>query len=184
MEVVIDANFGMALGSGSTETLLEFSDSAVRKLKALQLEEGKPELMLRVSVYGGGCSGMKYGMTFAEQKEPGDALMDDGKVKIVVDPVALGLCKQLDLDAAVRKAAEKKAKSKEAVPTSEERISLMTTDRSLMTPEEPAAHRLAEFQNFSMDDPRGDDAVAAAKIDPESLFNLPKAGKDDEDDEA
>ena len=104
-----------------------------------------------------------------------------------VDPVALGLCKQLDLDAAVRKAAEKKAKSKEAVPTAEERISLMSTAASLMAPEEPAVpHRLAEFQNFSLDDPRGDEdaaAVAAAKVDPDSLFNLPKAGKDDEEEE-
>jgi len=102
-----------------------------------------------------------------------------------VDPVALGLCKQLDLDAAVRKAAEKKAKSKEAVPTAEERISLMSTENSLMAPEEPTApHRLAEFQNFSLDDPRGDDEdAAAAKIDPDSLFNLPKGGADDEEEE-
>jgi hypothetical protein len=104
-----------------------------------------------------------------------------------VDPVALGLCKQIDLDAAVRKAAEKKAKSQETVPTPEERISLMSTDQSLMAPEEPAAaHRLSEFENFSMDDPRGDDKdAAAAKIDPDSLFNLPKGGgADDEEDEA
>jgi hypothetical protein len=103
-----------------------------------------------------------------------------------VDPVALGLCRQLDLDAAVRKAAEKKAKSKESVPTAEERISLMSTDASLMAHEAPtSSHRLAEFQNFSLDDPRGDedDIAAAAKIDPDSLFNLPKGGGDDEEEE-
>jgi len=100
-----------------------------------------------------------------------------------VDPVALGLCKQLDLDAAVMKAAAKKAKAKEPVPSAEERISLMSTAESLMTPGEPhAPHRLAEFENFSLDDPR-DGKAAAAKIDPDSLFNLPKAGKDDEDEE-
>ena len=100
-----------------------------------------------------------------------------------VDPVALGLCKQLDLDAAVMKAAAKKAKAKEPVPSAEERISLMSTAESLMTPSEPhAPHRLAEFENFSLDDPR-DGKAAAAKIDPDSLFNLPKAGKDDEDEE-
>jgi hypothetical protein len=101
-----------------------------------------------------------------------------------VDPVALGLCKQIDLDAAVRKAAEKKAKSKGTVPTAEERISLMSTDQSLMAPEEPAAqHRLSEFENFSLDHPRGDDEDAAAKIDPDSLFNLPKGGADGEEEE-
>jgi hypothetical protein len=82
------------------------------------------------------------------------------------------------------KAAAKKAKAKESVPSAEERISLMTTDKSLMAPEEPhMPHRLSEFENFSLDDPRGDDKAAAARIDPDSLFNLPKAGKDDEDEE-
>ena len=101
-----------------------------------------------------------------------------------VDPVALGLCKQLDLDAAVTKAAAKKAKAKEPVPSAEERISLMSTAESLMTPGEPhAPHRLSAFENFSLDDPRGNDKVAAAKIDPDSLFNLPKVSKDDEDEE-
>jgi hypothetical protein len=100
-----------------------------------------------------------------------------------VDPVALGLCKQMDLDAAVRKAAAKKAKAQEAVPTAEERISLMSTDQSLQSHDEPAApHRLAEFENFSLEDPRGDEDAAAA-VDADSLFNLPKGGGDDEEDE-
>jgi len=102
-----------------------------------------------------------------------------------VDPVALGLCKQMDLDAAVRKAAEKKGKSQEAVPTPEERISLMSTDESLRAPEEPSApHRLAEFERFSLDDPRGDDeADEHAHIDADSLFNLPKGGSAAEDED-
>jgi len=103
-----------------------------------------------------------------------------------VDPVALGLCKQMELDAAVRKAAEKKAKSQEPVPTPEERISLMSTDQSLNMPEEPASqHRLAEFEHFSMDDPRGadDDECRSGhpNLDADSLFNLPKGGEDDEE---
>jgi hypothetical protein len=101
-----------------------------------------------------------------------------------VDPVALGLCKQMDLDAAVIKAAAKKAKAKEPVPSAEERISLMSTDESLAATGAPAApHRLAEFEGFTLDDPRGDNKVAAAKIDPDSLFNLPKAKKGDDEDE-
>jgi hypothetical protein len=101
-----------------------------------------------------------------------------------VDPVALGLCRQLDLDAAVKKAAEKRARTQQPVPSSEERISLMSTDASLMKPDEPSTtHRLSEFENFTLDDPREDRKAAAAKVDPDSLFNLPKAGKDDEGDD-
>jgi len=102
-----------------------------------------------------------------------------------VDPVALGLCRQLDLDAAVRKAAEKKAKAQEAVPTPEERISLMSTDTSLAAPEEPAIpRRLAAFEAFSLDDPRGgedEEETAGAQLDADSLFNLPKGDDKDED---
>jgi iron-sulfur cluster insertion protein len=84
MEVVIDANFGMALGSGSGDTLLEFSDSAARKLKALQTEEGKPELMLRVSVYGGGCSGFQYTFSLDEEVKPTDkTVLNDGATLII-----------------------------------------------------------------------------------------------------
>jgi hypothetical protein len=101
-----------------------------------------------------------------------------------VDPVALGLCRQLDLDAAVRKAAEKRAKTQQPVPSAEERISLMSTDRSLMTPDASASpHHLSEFGNFGADDRRDDKKAAAARIDPDSLFNLPKAGKDDDEEE-
>ena len=40
---------------------------------------------------------MKYGMTFAEQKENSDAMMEEGKMKIVVDPVAQGFLKGAEI---------------------------------------------------------------------------------------
>jgi iron-sulfur cluster insertion protein len=85
MEVVIDANFGMALGSASAEILLEFSASAVRKLKALQVEEGKPDLMLRVSVYGGGCSGFQYTFSLDEEVKPTDKTVQKEGATLIID---------------------------------------------------------------------------------------------------
>ena len=85
MEVVIDANFGMALGPVSGETLLEFSDSAVRKLKSIQAEEGKPELMLRVSVYGGGCSGFQYTFSLDEEVKPTDKTVQKDGATLIID---------------------------------------------------------------------------------------------------
>lgn len=99
-----------------------------------------------------------------------------------VDPVALGLCKQTDLDAAVQKAAEKKAKAQEPVPSAEERISLMSTDESLgAQPESDRARKLAEFENISLDDPRGPAEEREEEIDADSLFNLPDTGERDRD---
>lgn len=88
MEVIIDANFGMALGPSSGETLLEFSDSAVKKLKALQDEEGNPSLMLRVSVYGGGCSGFQYTFSLDEEVKPNDKTVEKDGVTLLIDQMS------------------------------------------------------------------------------------------------
>jgi iron-sulfur cluster insertion protein len=85
MEVMINANFGMALGSKGGETLLEFSDSAARKLKALQDEESNPNLMLRVSVYGGGCSGFQYTFSLDEEIKPADKVVEKDGVTLIID---------------------------------------------------------------------------------------------------
>ena len=109
-----------------------------------------------------------------------------------VDPVALGLCSQIDLDAAVQKAAELKAKNQEAVPTPEERISLMPVTESLADPVPPMQQGLPSnvegFESFSLEDPRSDDSdedpEVADGIDPDLLFNLPKSDGNDDEDEA
>ena len=85
MEVIIDANFGMALGSSGGKTLLEFSDSAVAKLKALQQEEDNPNLMLRVSVYGGGCSGFQYTFSLDEAVKADDRTVEKQGATLVID---------------------------------------------------------------------------------------------------
>jgi iron-sulfur cluster insertion protein len=88
MEVIIDANFGMSLGPKSGETLLEFSDSAVKKLKALQAEEQNPNLMLRVSVYGGGCSGFQYTFSLEEETKPVDRIVEKDGATLVIDQMS------------------------------------------------------------------------------------------------
>jgi len=88
MEVIIDANFGMALGAGSGEVLLEFSDSAVRKLKSLQQEENNPKLLLRVSVYGGGCSGFQYTFSLDEEIKPADKIVEKDGASLIIDQMS------------------------------------------------------------------------------------------------
>ena len=88
MEVIIDANFGMALGPRSGETLLEFTDNAVNKLKAIQQEEGNPNLMLRVSVYGGGCSGFQYTFSLEDEIKPVDRVVEKPGGTLVIDQVS------------------------------------------------------------------------------------------------
>ncbi len=88
MEVIIDANFGMALGPSSGEVLLEFSDSAVKKLKQLQREENNPDLKLRVSVYGGGCSGFQYTFSLDEEIKPTDKSVTRDGATLIIDQMS------------------------------------------------------------------------------------------------
>lgn len=103
-----------------------------------------------------------------------------------VDPVALGLCTQVALDEAVRTAAEQKAQKDEAVPTPEERISLMPVEQSLGEAARPAPSlpsNVEGFETFSLDDPRDSEEEEEEEIDPESLFNLPPSKQGDDDDD-
>lgn len=67
---------------------LNFSDSAVEKVRELLLEEGNPDLKLRVFVQGGGCSGFQYGFTFDEEVNDDDTTIDKGGVQLLVDPMS------------------------------------------------------------------------------------------------
>ncbi|MBM1222129.1 DUF1013 domain-containing protein [Ponticoccus sp. SC2-23] len=109
-----------------------------------------------------------------------------------IDPVALGLCKQSELDAAVQKAAAKKAREGE-VMSDDERRKLVSTEQSLSMSTEPKMPTaIAGLETFSLtddDDDRNDlvddddDESMPRVIDADSLFNLPSGGDDDDEDE-
>ncbi len=67
---------------------LIFTDSAANKVKELILEEGNPELKLRVFVTGGGCSGFQYGFTFDEVTNEDDTTMEKNGVTLLIDPMS------------------------------------------------------------------------------------------------
>jgi iron-sulfur cluster assembly protein len=64
------------------------SDKAKEKVKRLMEESpiaDKSDLFLRVSVIGGGCSGLSYKMDFDNQKKPMDQEFEDNGIKVVTD---------------------------------------------------------------------------------------------------
>ncbi len=67
---------------------LLFSDAAAKKVKELIDEEDNSELMLRVFVSGGGCSGFQYGFTFDETIGDGDTTVENGGVTLLIDPMS------------------------------------------------------------------------------------------------
>ena len=71
-----------------TPSPLVFTDSAANKVKELIIEEGTPDLKLRVFVNGGGCSGFQYGFTFDEILNDDDTVMEKDGVKLLIDPMS------------------------------------------------------------------------------------------------
>jgi len=68
---------------------LIFTDAAAAKVKDLLIEEGNPELRLRVFVQGGGCSGFQYGFTFDESVNDDDTTIAKNGVQLLIDPMSL-----------------------------------------------------------------------------------------------
>lgn len=89
---------------------VSFTANAVSKVHELILEEGNPQLKLRVSITGGGCSGFQYAFSFEEDvqeddiiivksaanedfidgdEEGGDEGESGGQVTFLIDPMSL-----------------------------------------------------------------------------------------------
>jgi iron-sulfur cluster insertion protein len=77
---------------------LVFTDAAARKVSDLIRGEGNPNLMLRVFVQGGGCSGLQYGFEFDEQTQDGDTCIENLGVKLLVDPMSVQYLMGAEID--------------------------------------------------------------------------------------
>ena len=68
--------------------MLTMTDTASSKVKELIQAEDNPELVLRVAVRPGGCSGLSYEMFFDTDVAADDLASEFGDVKVVVDPAS------------------------------------------------------------------------------------------------
>ena len=92
-----------------------------------------------------------------------------------IDPVALGLCKQSELDALVQKANAKKLRDGQAM-SDDERRRLVGTEHSLGMPEEPRIPAaISGLETFTLADaPEAEDERQHGDLlDADSFFNLP-----------
>ncbi len=77
---------------------LVFTDAAADKVSELIREEDNPNLMLRVFISGGGCSGFQYGFTFDENVEDGDSRIQNRGVTLLVDPMSVQYLMGAEID--------------------------------------------------------------------------------------
>lgn len=92
-----------------------------------------------------------------------------------VDPVALGMCKQMELDTAVAKAVKKMGGDE--VMSDDERMKLVSTEQSLHMPDEPRVpSSMTGLENFTLAESKD----AEPKLDADSLFKTPDADTDED----
>jgi iron-sulfur cluster assembly accessory protein len=68
------------------ERLIKVTPSAAERVKSLLSKQGRDQGVLRVSVVGGGCSGLQYKMDLQDGPANRDILVESCGIRVVVDP--------------------------------------------------------------------------------------------------
>jgi iron-sulfur cluster assembly accessory protein len=77
----------------------KISNDAQQQLAALlQSEENDDIKGVRIYVAGSGCSGIQWGMTFADAVEDNDAVLEAEALNIYVDPQCLATLDGVEID--------------------------------------------------------------------------------------
>lgn len=77
-----------------SEHQIHVDASARERIAALREKAGKPALVLRITVEGGGCSGFRYNIAPADAPEPGDLVFADC---VATDPLSLEFLKDCEI---------------------------------------------------------------------------------------
>lgn len=88
-----------AVSSGSRPSRsLTMTVAAARRIAELARSQGNPDLKLRVTVSGGGCSGFQYGFSFDETVNDDDLTFECDGVVVVVDEISMDLLEGAEID--------------------------------------------------------------------------------------
>ncbi len=68
--------------------MIQITSVAAKEILRLRLKENKPEAALRLTVVGGGCSGLLYNLSF-DMEQKGDKTYEFEGAKVVVDMKSL-----------------------------------------------------------------------------------------------
>ncbi len=78
--------------------LFQVTEKAATQIRQIKDRENKPDSILRVSVVGGGCSGLSYKLSFDDAPKEKDKVIELNGVKLVVDTKSLLFLKGTVLD--------------------------------------------------------------------------------------
>ena len=77
---------------------IKLTDNAVKRVNAILTGEKKEGYFLRISVVGGGCSGMSYNLSFDNKEGEFDKMYECDGVKVVCDVKSWFYVKGTEID--------------------------------------------------------------------------------------
>ncbi len=77
---------------------LKISPDAATRINQLLKSRDNPNLMLRVYIQGGGCSGFQYGFQFDDNLEEDDCPIEREGIRMVVDMLSLQYLEGAEID--------------------------------------------------------------------------------------
>jgi iron-sulfur cluster assembly protein len=69
--------------------VMTLTDAAASRVRDIVAKADKPVAGLRVGVTKGGCAGMSYSIEYADAVKPGDEVIEDKGVRVLIDPSAV-----------------------------------------------------------------------------------------------
>ena len=69
--------------------VVQLTDAAAERVKALLAKRGKPSVGVRVGIRTKGCSGLSYTIEYADEKGKFDEVVNDKGVTVLIDPKAV-----------------------------------------------------------------------------------------------
>lgn len=88
----------MSVEPGASVALVNITERAAEKARALLEARELPNGALRVFVAGGGCSGYQYGMALARSSEQDDIVIEQFGVRILIDPESARYLEGAEID--------------------------------------------------------------------------------------
>jgi len=80
------------------QTNLKITNDAITRVNQLLSSRDDNDLMLRVYIQGGGCSGFQYGFQFDENQQEDDIAIEYEGIKVVVDMLSLQYLTGAEID--------------------------------------------------------------------------------------
>jgi iron-sulfur cluster assembly accessory protein len=77
---------------------IKLSQSAAGKVQELVTQEGQPDVVLRVAVQPGGCSGLRYQMYLDDQVKDDDVISEQHGVRVAVDRMSAPYLTEASID--------------------------------------------------------------------------------------